>query len=287
MHKFNIVVALSGSDKQNFHAQCFLEIATVLKLGLEDLGFEVSFDNGLQKKCTNLILGYHSLKGKKLPPGYDYIIYQLEELDGNSSLQPSVIETLRSPGAIVWDFSERNIDFLAERGIKAVCKPIGFHPGMFRIQHNRDKDKDVDVLFYGSINRRRTKILKALHQKFKFKGLFGAYGEDRDRWIRRSKIVVSIYYYETKYFDDVRMSFLLNNKVFAIVENTPHRKYEDFVVYADYDKIVETCAFYLQNDQHRHQTVDKSFREFSQYPECEFLRKALSVSHRSSLPHEV
>ncbi|TDJ00300.1 MAG: hypothetical protein E2O76_05380 [Caldithrix sp.] len=282
MRKFNIVLANSGSDKQNFHAQCFREVVMVLKFGLEDLGFEVVCGNGLQKKCTNLILGYHFLKGKKLPPGYDCIIYQLEELDENGSLPLAVIETLRSPGAIVWDFSEQNIDFLAERGIEAVCKPIGFHPKMLRIQHR--KEKDVDVLFYGSRNDRRLKILKELHGKFKLKPLFGVYGDERDHWIERSKIVVSIYYYETKYFDDVRMSYLLNNKVFTIVENTPHKKYEDFVVYADYDKIVETCEFYLQDDLHRNQTTDKSFKEFSQYPESEFLRKALSVSHLSSVP---
>ncbi|TDI83112.1 MAG: hypothetical protein E2O79_05590 [Caldithrix sp.] len=282
MGKFNIVLASSGADRQNLHAQCFREVVMVLKLGLEDLGFEVVCANRLQKECTNLILGYHFLNGKKLPTGYDCIIYQLEELDENGSLPLSVIETLRSPGAIVWDFSERNIDFLAERGIEAVCKPIGFHPEMFRIKKNRDKD--VDVLFYGSKNDRRLKILKELHGKFKLKPLFGVYGDERDHWIGRSKIVVSIYYYETKYFDDVRISYLLNNKVFAIVENTPHKKYEDFVVYADYDRIVETCEFYLQDDQHRNQIIDKSFKGFAQYPESEFLRKALSVSDRSSVP---
>lgn len=274
MRKFNLTLASSTSEKENIHAQCFREIALVLKLGLEDLGYEVFFGTGLRKDCTNIILGYHFLGGKKLPPGYNYIIYQLEQLSENGLLPLKILNTLKSQNTFVWDFTERNVEFLAEHGIEAIYKPIGFHPGLNRVQHC--KDKDVDVLFYGSRNPRRIKILSELYEKFELKVLSGAYGQDRDHWIARSKIVLVFYFYETKYFDNVRISYLLNNKAFTIVEDTPHKKYEDLLVYADYDRIVETCGHYLEHEKLRREVAEKGFEGFSHYPETEFLKKALA-----------
>ena len=274
MRKFNLALASSTSEKENIHAQCFREIALVLKLGLEELGYEVFFGPGLRKDCTNIILGYHFLGGKKLPPGYNYIIYQLEQLSENGLLPLTIVNTLKSQNTVIWDFTERNVEFLAEQGIKAIYKPIGFHLGLNRVQHC--KEKDVDVLFYGSRNPRRIKILAELDGRFKLKVLFGAYGHDRDHWIARSKIVLALYYYETKYFDDVRVSYLLNNQAFTIVEDTPHRKYEDVLVYANYDRIVETCAHYLEQEKLRKEAAEKAFEGFSRYPETEFLKTALA-----------
>jgi len=42
-----------------------------------------------------------------------------------------------------------------------------------------------------------TSALQLNHEKFKIKTLFGVYGDERDHWIGCSKIVLSVYYYET------------------------------------------------------------------------------------------
>ncbi|RMD94660.1 MAG: hypothetical protein D6813_01825 [Calditrichaeota bacterium] len=270
--RFNIIILSPQQDPNYKHNLCFLEVADVLKFSLEDLGHDVLLNSNLIKDGFNIILGYHFLDGKKLPPGYRFIIYQLEELGAEGGWPPHIIETLRSD-CFVWDFCEQNIEYLAERGIQAYLKPIGFHPKMERIPHQ--DNKDIDILFYGSINHRRRKILHHLQKRFNTHILFGLYGKQRDEWIGRSKIVVSIYYYEKKQFDYVRLFYLMNNKVFTIIEDTPHRKYEDFLVYAQYDEIVDTCAYYLENEPLRKAIAEKTYLQFSNYPETEFLSDVL------------
>lgn len=280
MAKFNIVLTLSTVDEDRTHAACFLEIAKLLQLALHDLGHTVVFEDTLCKDGVNIILGYQFLNGQRLPPGYEYIIYQLEQLSETEGWPLHILETLRTD-CTVWDFSQRNIDFLAERGIHAVHKPLGFHRDMLKIHHAQKKN--IDVLFYGSKNRRRIKIFKELRERFNLKVLYGVYGAERDAWIARAKIVLSIHYYEVKDFDDVRMSYLLNNKVFTIVEDTPHKKYEDFVLYVEYDGIVDACEYYLENHMLRKQIALKAHNKFAQYPETEFLARALAHSHQNVL----
>lgn len=273
MDKVNIVLATSLNPKHQFHTQCFVEIAHLLQYGLEDIGHEVLFAKKLRHDCLNIVLGYHLLKGEKLPSGYKCVVYQLEELIEEQDWQLESLETLRSD-CIVWDFSEQNIEYLAQKGIHAVYKPLGFHDGMKRIRHKMNKD--IDVLFYGSKNERRIKILKDLNEKVNLKVLFGVYGAERDSWIARSKITLSLYYYEAKMFDDIRMSYLMNNKVFTIVEDSPFKKYDDVLVFATYDEIVDACEYFLNNSQLRNMVANKALSVFSQYPETEFLQQALS-----------
>jgi hypothetical protein len=273
MAKCNIFMASSPSPKKQLHSNCFLEIAQLLKYSFEDIGYEVSVGKELRQNCLNLVLGYHLLEGKKLPPGYNCVVYQLEELTEEQGWQLQVQETLRSD-CVVWDFSGQNVEYLESNGIKAIYKPLGFHEKMKRIQHKMNKD--IDVLFYGSKNERRITILKELHEKFNLKVLFGVYGEARDAWIARSKIVLSLYYYEAKMFDDIRLSYLMNNKVFTIIEDSPFKKYDDVLVFAAYHEIVDACEYFINNKDMRSMITNRVYDEFSKYPETEFLQQALA-----------
>ena len=272
MQKCNILLASSWDPALQIHASCFYETAQLLKYGFGDLGYEVSFSSELCDNSLNLILGYHLLKGKKIPSGYKCIIYQLEELTSEDFALRESEQTLYSD-CVIWDFSERNIEYLAQKGINAIYKPLGFHEKMRTIRPKMKKD--VDVLFYGSKNERRIKILKALDEKYNVKILFGVYGEERDSWIARSKIVLSIYYYEAKMFDDIRMSYLMNNKVFTIVEDSPFKKYEDFLPFVNYDEIVDACGYFLERGDLRSMIANKAYNKFSEYPETEFLEQAI------------
>lgn len=272
---FNIILARPESETDYYHTQCFKEVAELLGYGLNDLGFEARFTGQIMDNCINVILGYHALAGRRLPPSHNFIIYQLEELSDEIIKLDEMIYTLQSP-CIVWDFCESNIRFLRRHGVNALYKPMGFHAKMKRIEHR--EEKDIDILFYGSLSDRRTHILQQLSKEFKTKTLFGIYGSERDKWIARSKIVLSIYFFKTRYFDDVRLSYLLNNKVFTIVEDTPHKKYQDFMIYAPYDELVETCRHYLENEHLMREHVEHAFTCFSKYREKDFLKNALLMN---------
>lgn len=278
--KFNIV--LVGTQKQTdlVHLKVLLDVSQILQLGLEDLGHEVSLGSSLAKETLNIILGYHHLWGKRLPADYDCIIYQLEQFCENDEWAPELLSnfkteyrrTLRSC-RYIWDFSEANIEYLEKCGIKATYKPIGFHPKMRRIKS--DTKKDIDILFYGSTNPRRLKILNELAKKHTVKTLFGVYGPERDAYISRAKIVLGIHFYQARLFDEVRTTFLMNNGIFTVLEDTPHRKYDDVLVYAEYDKLVETCEYYLENENLISEKAAQALRIFSRYPESEFLKSAI------------
>ena len=278
--KFNIVLVGTQKKTDLVHLKVLLDVSLILQLGLEDLGHEVSLGSSLAKDTLNIILGYHHLWGKRLPADYDCIIYQLEQFCENDEWAPELLSnfkaeyrrTLRSC-RYIWDFSEANIEYLEKCGIKATYKPIGFHPKMRRIKS--DTKKDIDILFYGSTNPRRLKILNELAKKHTVKTLFGVYGPERDAYISRAKIVLGIHFYQARLFDEVRTTFLMNNGIFTVLEDTPHRKYDDVLVYAEYDKLVETCEYYLENENLISEKAAQALRIFSRYPESEFLKSAI------------
>jgi len=278
--KFNIVLVGTQNKKDLVHLKVLLDVSQILQLGLEDLGHEVSLGSSLAKDTLNIILGYHHLWGKRLPADYECIIYQLEQFYENDEWAPDLLSnfkakyhrTLRSC-RYIWDFSKANIEHLANCGIKATYKPIGFHPKMRRIRP--DTKKDIDILFYGSTNPRRLKILNELAKKHTVKILFGVYGPERDAYISRAKIVLGIHFYQARLFDEVRTTFLMNNRIFTVLEDTPHRKYDDVLVYAEYDRLVETCEYYLDNENLASEKAAQAFRVFSRYPESEFLKSAI------------
>lgn len=277
MGKFNVLILPEQGEKYAVHAQCFLEVADLLLFSLQDLGHETAFCERPEKDQTNILLGYHQLLGQTLPAEYNFVIYQLEELRDEIAKIGPLLTTLRSP-CKVWDFSELNLAYLRKRGIEAQLKPLGFHPKMERIDQRKSSGKDIDILFYGCINDRRLEILEELEKHFSVKTLFGVYGSERDYWIARSKIVLSIYYYETKYFDDVRISYLLNNRAFVIVESGRNNRYEDFIVYADRENLVETCRYYLENDDAREEKAEQAYLGFQKFPETMFLQNLLENS---------
>ncbi len=278
--KFNIVLVGTQNKKELVHLKVLLDVSQILQLGLEDLGHEVSLGSSLAKDTLNIILGYHHLWGKRLPADYDCIIYQLEQFYENDEWAPELLSnfkaeyrrTLRSC-RYIWDFSEANIEYLEKCGIKATYKPIGFHPKMRRIKS--DTKKDIDILFYGSTNPRRLKILNELAKKHTVKTLFGVYGPERDAYISRAKIVLGIHFYQARLFDEVRTTFLMNNRIFTVLEDTPHRKYDDVLDYAEYDKMYETCEYYLENENLISEKAAQALRIFSRYPESEFLKSAI------------
>jgi len=111
------------------------------------------------------------------------------------------------------EYSPKNIEKFLQVGIdKTKLLKIGYQKELARL--DLSKPKDIDVLFYGSMNERRKAILDELELKgLKVKTLFGIYGQERDHWIERSKVVLNHHYYESQIFEIVRVFYLLTNSV--------------------------------------------------------------------------
>jgi hypothetical protein len=206
------------------------------------------------------------------------ILYNLEQiLIGSPWITENYLNLLRSYE--VWDYSKQNICELLKLGIANVkyCG-IGYVPELTRI---KPAPSDVDFLWYGSLNERRAHILQQLHNMgFKVKILFGVYGEQRDSFIAKSKIVLNIHFYESKVLEIVRIYYLLANKRFVISERGKDQELEepirDGLVITDYNNLVEECAKYLREDALRNEIAEKGFSRITSFSQVQFLRDVLN-----------
>ena len=144
------------------HAQCFTETAFLLKHSLHSLGVPCDISvNDPARDRINVLLGWHLVPGIDTLASCTFIPYQFEQLsdaawDGLSPASTAILQRAFD----VWDYSEENVAFLAQRGIRARHVPIGYHEALERIP--RDRDKDIDVLFSAAPARAANTFLTPL-----------------------------------------------------------------------------------------------------------------------------
>lgn len=261
------------------HTEAFREIAETLQFGLRSLGHVATIaENVVDRNATNLFLGAHLLPpqdARLIPSGS--IIYNLEQL-GGPQLPPGYYELARQHQ--IWDYDPRNIEKWKSLGCvrNPVHVPIGYVPELTRIA--AAPAQDIDVLFYGSLNQRRNRILNALKDLgIKVHAVFGVYGRERDELIARSKIVLNVHFYEAKVFEIVRVSYLLANSKAVVTECSPDTAMEpglkDCILPLPYERLVEGCRALLQNDDERRKLQTRGFHWFSQRKESDILSNAL------------
>jgi len=277
MGKFQITLV----RPQGFiHSEAFREVAETLQFGLRSIGHTAQAGhNVVDSAATNILLGAHLLPrvdAHIVPPGS--ILYNLEQI-GGANLSPAYYELASRHQ--VWDYSPRNIEkWKAMKCFRPPIQvPLGYVPELSRIQAS--PTQDIDVLFYGSLNERRTAILKALRDSgVKVHTAFGVYGKERDELIARSKIVLNIHFYDTKVFEIVRLSYLLANSKAVVSECSSESELEQSAngsfLAVPYNSLVESCLSLLRNEQERRRLEIRGFEWFSQQRESEILSRALN-----------
>ena len=92
----------------------------------------------------------------------------------------------------VWDYDEQNIEVL-----KLIRPDVKLHI----LKPYKDwsvykpVEKDINILFYGSMNEHRRKLLDKLKKKYKVVELYNKHSLELDPYIIRSKILLNIHYY--------------------------------------------------------------------------------------------
>ena len=208
------------------HSDAFWELAELLTYSLRDLENDVVMCiSEIFADRQNILFGAHLLTDFDLPPST--IIFNTEQLSNGSEKWVQRIIDLGKKYIIV-DYDDNNIKFLQQNGCKKVHKfQIGFHEKLNRIPHR--KNKDIDVLFYGSAKERRRNLLNEISNSgLKVKHLFGVYGAQRDEYISRAKIVLNCHHFEAKIFEIVRVHYLVNNNIPVVSELHPETKIEPF-----------------------------------------------------------
>lgn len=228
------------------HAHAFDEVAALVAGGLIDLGQDVTQKpNTIDPDARNIIIGCHLLdyrSGAIVPE--NSIILNTEQLSSEiGSWNENILNWLRSYQA--WDYSLKNIENIKSVGlVPPKHLMLGYHEALRAL--SPADCLDVDVLFYGSMNKRRRDILDALIARgLKVKELFGVYGPERDEWIARSKLILNVHFFNTQIFEIVRCFYLMINSK-AVVAEVDHNTsidpaYRAGVRAVPYGTIVDEC----------------------------------------------
>jgi hypothetical protein len=156
---------------------------------------------------------------------------------------------------------------------------IGYHEKLNRII--KPANQDIDILFYGSTNERRLHILNALKAcGYNVAVVFGLYGQERDRLIARSKIVLNLHYYDSKIFEIIRVFYLMTNSKAVVSEISCDTHidpiYLDGFYSASYENLITACKTLLTDEQARQEIENKAFQTISKYPQSEFTKLLIS-----------
>lgn len=101
----------------------------------------------------------------------------------------------------LWDYDEENVKYL-----KLIRPDAKLHLLKPYKEWPKEAEKDIDILFYGSMNDHRKKILDELSKRHNVKVLTKCWGDELDSWILRSKILLNLHYYtETALQEQARM----------------------------------------------------------------------------------
>lgn len=215
--------------------------------------------------CAHLLTDIHP----------DMTVYNAEQVRVDLfNKVPQYLNVLKK-AKCVWDYSRNNIDEFAKLGVKAKLCEIGYMPGMTKLGL-QSHEQPIDVLFYGSVNNDRLKILNMLDGNCKLKVAFNIYGDELDRLISQSKIILNMHYYDTAIHEIFRTSYLMSNKKFVVSENGKdkklEKKYDKGMWFCNYEKLASECLWALREDRLRREVAEEGFRVFSKVRQSDYLK---------------
>jgi hypothetical protein len=261
------------------HSAAFHEVAETLHYGLIALGYDsvLTTDGQLQDR-RHIVLGSNLLPHYPLPLAADAILYNLEQVQTESQwFTPALLQIFKRYE--VWDYSRQNVDRLAALGVNvSAIVPIGYTKELTRIQHA--PEPNIDVLFFGSINpRRQASIDKMRALGLRVETLYGIYGAARDSFIGRSRLILSLHYYEAKVLEMVRISYLLANRCAILSEHSSDLDEDatlsEGVAFSNYETLPRTALKLVASREERARLSTNGFLLMQSRPISAYLEAAL------------
>ena len=271
--------------KNYIHYLALQELAELIHFSVLELGLksQITFnycDNNPSTK--NIVLGAHLLNDNLIEDiPENTIIFNTEQIESITENWKKKILNLAKKNIIFWDYSQYNLDYLSKTiNIKGKLFQIGYQKELNRINHNIDKN--IDVLFYGSINARREHIINKLKdRKINVKTLFGVYGKERDDLIAKSKLILNMHMYESKIFEIVRVFYLLSNSIPVLTEVGSDTKFNndflDLICKSTYENIEKNIIYLLENDKKRIELGENGLNAIKKFPQIKFTEQILNT----------
>jgi hypothetical protein len=258
--RFNVTLVDPANYKS---AHILTDMCRAIAYGLREMGRECDLTvNSVQPGYTNIIVGSHLLNAEDISvlirSGSHYIVFQSEFLALDpasgavcSSFQGAEFETIARPfydrALAIWDGLEHDLPLLARMGVppeKIKKLDFGYCEGLTDIQHRPYANKDVDVLFFGTLTEHRQAILEELNRNLRVAVFTDGPSAFRNDLIARAKINLSLHSTPVMaHFPQPRSGYLLNNGAYVVAEpssdNPPMRS---LVEEATAEALPEVCS---------------------------------------------
>ncbi len=172
-----------------------------------------------------------------------YILYQLEQNVNNTLSinykqlhESNILKQIYDNAVLLVDYCEVNINVMKQ-----------YYNNDFKIMNvparSRNESKLIqeykyDIIFMGSMNKRREIILKELKEKYKVLIVQNVYGEELRKLCNQCNICLNIHYYENAILERVRLNEMMEYGIKIIsekpcIEDMDICKYYDSVNFID------------------------------------------------------
>lgn len=255
------------------HARAFDEVVLALAAGLRRLGVDIELTRLCRQGGSRvLVLAPHLQSGQDLRRlSRDAILYTWEPLGWShvAFMTPELTGLMTE--FTVWDYSANNLATWSRLGARRVTHvPFAYDPILEAIPGDR-VERDVDVLFYGSMNDRRRAVLEDLQSRaLRVKWLFGVYGDERDAWIRRSRVVLNLHAHEGQILELPRLGYLWANRIPAVVEVNDETEdslgMRDAMLSAPYEGLTDRVVEALNDPRSTAYSAQECYLRFRELP---------------------
>jgi len=276
--KFHLV----SIEPANFdHSAAWYELAELIQFGLLRAGFDCSTSiNRFAPSKVNIVFGVHYLTPEMelLVPKNTFLFNteQLPILSEEFCHQKYMqIRYWAQKGFRFLDYSIENIPILSAWGSsEVILVPLGYVPELDRLKTQPPKH---DCLFYGGLNQRRHKVLHEIQKLgVNLQFLNGVYGEDRDKFIEKSRFVLNLHAYDSEIFEIVRVNYLMHNNICVLTEVNPSTKMatqlKDLFVCCPRDKLASEAASLIDNPRKIQQTAADAYDWLRSRPQEEIMK---------------
>lgn len=243
------------------HSMGLLDAALYFRHQFRQIGANATIaKNRLRLDAPNLVFGAHLGFDPALARTYCCVFVNLEQLGpGGSQQSAAYLGLLR--GSRVIDYDAGNPEHYGQRLDDVPLISFGYAPYLAPAQAAAALDqRPFDLLFFGSLNERRRRIIERIESTGRTVVTFDApvYGPERDAFILQSRAVLNCHHYESARFEQVRAFQVLSLGTPLVSERTertrPGRAFEASVNWFTPD------------------SLETFFR--SEYPAPEFARRA-------------
>jgi hypothetical protein len=197
------------------------------------------------------IIIYNNFSKSFLPK--NYILYIIEQETSSFFTDKNYLNMIKN-AKYIWDFRINKIDLL-----EYPLSKYYYLTCPFLYTSNKNLCEPIyDIFFFGTQNDRRTKILEKISKKYKVIMGFSVSGNEKEEYIKKSKIILNLHYYKDVMLETCRINEILNyNKI--IISELPVKKdwynvylYKDSIIFIDEikDDLSNIDVLYKQIDKY-------------------------------------